>query len=388
MNKIRVLLICGSDHKYGSMKAAMMMIKELYATGKVEFVVCTQDFGEVNQYCDRLGIKNIAAQYKYGVFHPCEAYVPNMIKRMILSVLTWRKNLRAQHRIEKFINLNTIDIIHTNLARDIIGIKLAEKYKKPHVVHLREFLDSHFSLEYIDSNQIKKFNKYTMRYVAVSDAVKRDWIGKGISSEKICTIYDGVLAAKIEKSRHHNNCIKIIMVGGLYEEKGQIQLIKAIQCMNLEYKRKIVVDIYGDGKKEYVDFLQKYINRNELNEYVNLKGYSENVLNKLKEYDIGITCSKAEGFGLCTVEYMYAGLCPIVSNTGANVEIVTNYRNGLVYTYNDIKDLSNKIIRLINDKNLIEELGKNASIDAERKFSIDNMKMKMLECYKDILNKG
>lgn len=54
-------------------------------------------------------------------------------------------------------------------------------------------------------------------------------------------------------------------------------------------------------------------------------------------------CSKNEGFGLVTVEYMLNKVAVVASNTGANKEIISNGENGLIYEYNNVNDLANKI---------------------------------------------
>ena len=124
-----------------------------------------------------------------------------------------------------------------------------------------------------------------------------------------------------------------------------------------------------------------------LSENVHLYDYDSKIYSKLGNYNIGINCSKAEGFGRITVEYMLAGLCPIVSNTGANVELVKNQQNGTLYDYNDKKDLLNKIIYIYNNRNIISNMQKKARESAIEKFSIVQHAKRIVELYKNVLSK-
>lgn len=91
-----------------------------------------------------------------------------------------------------------------------------------------------------------------------------------------------------------------------------------------------------------------------------MKNYDENIREKLCEYDVGINCSFAEGFGRVTVEYMAAGLAVIASNRGANGEIINHLNNGLIYSKDIYNDLLHKIEELINNEALRKKLANNA----------------------------
>lgn len=68
------------------------------------------------------------------------------------------------------------------------------------------------------------------------------------------------------------------------------------------------IDFYGNGSKRYIKFLKHKLDEYQLDKIVTLNNYDTNIYKKLNIYDIGCTCSKAEGFGRVTVEYMLSGL--------------------------------------------------------------------------------
>ena len=90
-------------------------------------------------------------------------------------------------------------------------------------------------------------------------------------------------------------------------------------------------------------------------------GYREDVCSLLHEYDCGVMCSRSEGFGRVTAEYMMAGLPVIASDTGANPELVNEGQTGLFYRWGDTSDLAKKIEMLADDALLCERMGLQAA---------------------------
>lgn len=66
----------------------------------------------------------------------------------------------------------------------------------------------------------------------------------------------------------------------------------------------------------------------------------------------------AEHFGISTVEAMGAGAVPVVINAGGQREIVNDGQNGFVW--DSLEEFKKKTIKLIEDKNLLNEMSKNA----------------------------
>ena len=135
---MNVLLICGNDHYYGSAKAAINLLK--YANEHCEdvrYTVLTQTKGAINDLCDELGIENYATGHAYACVAPEGGRLKNTVKHLAKKALVTAKNTRAVRKIEKLVDLSSIDIIHTNIDRDIIGCTLAKKHGIPHVMHLR-----------------------------------------------------------------------------------------------------------------------------------------------------------------------------------------------------------------------------------------------------------
>ena len=199
---MNVLLICGNDHYYGSAKAAINLLK--YANEHCEdvrYIVLTQTKGAINDLCDGMGIENYVTGHAYACVAPEGGRLKNTVKHLAKKALVTAKNTRAVSKIEKLVDLNMIDVIHTNIDRDIIGCTLAKKHAIPHVMHLREFATGHYNVEPLYEGQYDEYNKLVDRYIAISRAVGQNWQEIGLDAEKIKVVYDGIDVERVQQRK-------------------------------------------------------------------------------------------------------------------------------------------------------------------------------------------
>jgi glycosyltransferase involved in cell wall biosynthesis len=107
----------------------------------------------------------------------------------------------------------------------------------------------------------------------------------------------------------------------------------------------------------------------------------------MNNYQIGLMCSRSEGFGLVTAEYMHGQLGVIASDSGANPELINDGRTGLLFKSGDAHDLARCIEKFYSERQLLIQLSKNAREDARERFSSENNANKIFNIYKDILDK-
>ena len=409
---MNVLLICGNDHYYGSAKAAINLLK--YANEHCEdvrYIVLTQTKGAINDLCDGMGIENYVTGHAYACVAPEGGRLRNTVKHLAKKVLVTAKNNRAVSRIEKLIDLNMIDVIHTNIDRDIIGCTLAQKYAIPHVMHLREFATGHYNVEPLYEGQYDEYNKLVDRYIAISKAVGQNWQEIGLDAEKIKVVYDGidvdrvqqregsaVEAAAVEENAAGESAaevaaapqphkLRLVMCGDVSSLKGQDQAIRALALIkDAKVRKNITLDVFGEvhSEKAYMGDMQRIIEGSGLTGNVVFRGYSSQLASLLKGYDCGIVCSRREGFGLATAEFMAAGLAVIASDTGANSELIEDGVCGLIYHYQDVADLSAKIETLYKDPGKLDSYGRGARRTVEEKFTIEANCRGILDVYREV----
>ena len=417
---MNVLLICGNDHYYGSAQAAINLLKFAKAHCEdVRYIVLTQTKGAINDLCDGMGIENYVTGHAYACVAPEGDRLRNTAKHLAKKALVTAKNTRAVRKIEKLVDLSSIDIIHTNIDRDIIGCTLAKKHGIPHVMHLREFATGHYNVEPLYEGQYEEYNRSVDRYIAISKAVGQNWQESGLDADKISVVYDGIDVERVQQRRDsaaeaveeaapaaaaevtaavaeekaaaedeaapRPRKLRLVMCGDLSSLKGQDQAIRALALIrDAQVRKNITLDIFGEvhTEKAYMGEMQSIIEGTGLVGSVVFRGYTSQLATLLKEYDCGIVCSRREGFGLATAEFMAAGLAVIASDTGANSELIEDGVSGLIYRYQDAVDLSAKIETLYRDRDKLNSYGRSARRTVEEKFTIEANCRGILDVYR------
>ena len=285
------------------------------------------------------------------------------------------------------IDFESIDIIHSNTNRQDIGAYISSRYGIKHIWHIREMGQEDYNVIFYKKNCIQYMNKAADSFIMISNAVKNRWSDKGLDVCKMHTIYDGMDTADIKKRKKTvKDKIRIVITGHVQPNKGQLHLVQAISKLPANARTHVELDIIGEAYPDYKKRIEAEIRKNNLEDRINLLGYRDNINKLLSEYDIGVTCSKAEGLGRCTAEYMLAGLFTIASNTGANPEIIQNNRTGMLYKYGDIHSLSFAVLWGLQhpqERELIAEAGYNA---AQYIFSKEQYADDLYSIYLNCLN--
>ena len=143
--------------------------------------------------------------------------------------------------------------------------------------------------------------------------------------------------------------LKLINLGRYTKQKSQITILKAAQILKKHLNFRLLILGRGSEKKN----MQKFIEDNNLKNYVKLKDFIDNPFRLIKESDIFILSSKYEGLpnvlleAACLKKLIISTKCP----TGPK-EILSNGKGGILYE-------KNKKNKLKTSLNLFENLSKN-----------------------------
>ncbi|MCL2718587.1 MAG: glycosyltransferase family 4 protein [Lachnospiraceae bacterium] len=387
IRELKILYIASGDFKYGAPKSLCDLMLALRKNHAITPVLLTKKKNSLNELCDREGIENYSFWYRDIMAgapyrNPFMRLFKHVVKYglFLFGALTYR----GINRIG--IDFSQINIIHTNLNRLDIGVYLSKKYTIPHVWHIREFGEDDYNVVMYKRGCIKYMMENANKFIAISNAVKTAWIKKGINEEKITRIYNGIDPANFKPKKLRNDSIlKIVIVGHIQPNKGQLQIIEAIGRLSSEIRLNICLDLLGESYLDYKKLLIKRIKELNLEKQVHLIGYQKNIPDILSNYDIGVTCSKSEGFGRISIEYMLAGLAVIASDTGANTEIITDGIDGRIYRYGDPAHLAEIINELFNNPGRLESLAYAGRKKAESHFSIDNCAGEVYNLYQEMI---
>ena len=142
--------------------------------------------------------------------------------------------------------------------------------------------------------------------------------------------------------------VKIINIGRLVWQKGQLLLIDAI--FNLRKSGyDFTLDIIGEG--ELRPAIEERITACNLGGVVTLLGAlpREQTLQHLAQADIFVFSSVSEGFGIVLLEAMLCQVAIVAPRLNGIPEIIQNDETGLLFEVGSVSDLSDKIEALITD---------------------------------------
>lgn len=381
--KLKVLYVLHEDTMFGASKSMIDLILTLKKEWDIEPIVLTFENTTINTMLQENDIKVISTGHrrnvftKKGAFKDFLLYLPKYI-RYKYSVQKALKIIKKEQLIDD------IDLIHTNTSIIDFGAILSKKKQVPHIWHIREFADLDFDFVFMNLNQIKFMNNHADKFIFISKCLKEHWESKNIDSQKATVIYNGISTQEIkQKINDDEKQLKIVMVGGISQNKGQIILIDALSKISDDEKKNVIVDIYGRGDSSYVAFLKEKVAEYKLQSIVQFRGYSNSVEELLSKYDIGIVASSAEAFGRTTIEYMVAGLAVVASNSGANIELIEEGETGLFF--NNSSHLAKIIVQLEKNRDLLKYIAIDGQKNALKKYTKEINAQKIVAVYKELL---
>ena len=178
----------------------------------------------------------------------------------------------------------------------------------------------------------------------------------------------------------------ILYVGRLAYRKGLHVLIHAIPFILKEFPNARLL-IAGKGYMDH--FLRILIKSLHVEENVKLLGFIRD--EKLPElYSLSslfvLPSLYCESFGITLLEAMASGKPVVASNVGGIPEIVKNGVTGLLSRRGDPKDLADKIINVLSNQDLSQNLSFNAKNLVNKRFSWPIIAKNMEELYEKTLN--
>jgi N-acetyl-alpha-D-glucosaminyl L-malate synthase BshA len=288
-------------------------------------------------------------------------------------------NLKTIYNLVRFVKTNKIDIISTHSGKDAWIGDITGKLSGVRVIRTRHLLTKiNGPLSYNLSDKV----------VCVSKQVKDYLESAGVKKEKLEIIYTGIDTDKFKPFSDYNlrrefnineNTIIIGIVAVLRAAKRHIDLLEAVKEID-----NVKVVIVGNGPQEMN--IKNFIKKNNLENKVLMLGHREDIDKILPNFDIFVLPSNLEALGTALLEAQACGVPVVASRVGGIPECVSEDKTGFLFEKENVKDLREKLINLIENKNLRDEFSKNARKWIENNFSTQKMVKDTENLYKRIIN--
>jgi glycosyltransferase involved in cell wall biosynthesis len=292
----------------------------------------------------------------------------------------------------------------------------SEEYKRYTPDYIERIINKIFKLKY-DTEDIKKIiGKIVVNYEKIEEAgfinydinhginntnlscgganIKNN-INTDVNSESYNSyinngngIKNNVNNCENENLDKFKNFLNIGITGRVTEQKGQIYFVKAAELLlksSLKslHNKQLMFHIVGSGDDEKK--LKNIVNKMGIAYNFKFWGYQIDVRKFINIFDIAVSCSLNEPFGINNIEYMFMKKPCIATNTGGIPEVYGD-TNIIVPPKDPIK-LKEAIEMYIKNPDIMEREALRGFERANRLFKADISVNRIIDIYEDMCAK-
>ena len=302
---------------------------------------------------------------------------------------------------KKIIKENNIELIHSNnFTPALAGSFLSFLTSKKHITSVWDVFTlcgCDYWKKWVKQTKVSKINQFIGPVFeklvikakchgihTISNASKDDLVKFG-AKKPIYNIPPTI--EEIQDAKETQNDKQFIYVGRLVFYKNVEILIKAINIVK-EQEREIKLIIVGGGPQ--LEKIQDMVKKLNLEKNIIIKGYvtSEEKIKLISQSNAMLFPSKCEGFGLVILEAFSQNKPVITSDIPPMSDIIQHEKTGLVIDPYDEKQWAEKIIQLIKNPNISDEMGKAGNKVLKRKYNQELFYENLIKMYDDILSKN
>ncbi|OLE92121.1 MAG: hypothetical protein AUF79_00275 [Crenarchaeota archaeon 13_1_20CM_2_51_8] len=211
----------------------------------------------------------------------------------------------------------------------------------------------------------------------------------GAVKTKIRVIPNGVEASRFNNGRQpqliptgvSEDRKTILYVGRIVREKGIFTLLDAFEKLR-EQGKDVSLILVGEGPLK--EDLAKEVLRRKLNDRVKLAGFvdEKKLVSLYNSSDAFVLPSHYEPFGMVALEAMASRVPVVVSDVGGLSEIVEDGITGVKVPASNPSTLAEGILRVLEDRELSEQLKENAYRAVQERYRWDMIAEKTIEAYR------
>lgn len=208
-------------------------------------------------------------------------------------------------------------------------------------------------------------------------------VGVGLNTDNFQT---GEAKYDNEKNDSANDERSLLYVGKIEDRRNVYFLVEVFRALKKRCEN-IRLILVGDGEPEYVNrFLKSIANEIEEKKIIYIPKASQKELADIyRKSDIFIFTSNYEIFGMVLLEAMYFGLPVFSSENGGSSTLIQNDKNGYIFKDFQAKEWADRISRVIQDKEKMQQLGENAKMTIEEGYTWERLAEKFEREYIQVI---
>lgn len=287
----------------------------------------------------------------------------------------------------------------------VVGTLLKRKYEAKLIYDSHEYHPEHFAERYsglkgkVLCKIIYKFEKYFARKADWIITVNEELVEKfkswgcrtillpnyAVRKENIFYKDDSII-----KSLKDNGYTVGIFAGGIYKERGIVELIDANGILRNK-GFKIAMVFVGWYSNHFIQNIKGIIKKNNLEDCILFleKKQHNDVLNMMCQSDFGMVNDYLQKRNLesCAIklfEYMQCSIPIYSSNTPAQSKIINDEKCGVVANPYDPNEIANSLIRLCSNKDSMKNMGMNGNRVFKEKYNWSVVENRLINIYREL----
>jgi len=386
MKRILIFAAYFHPHVGGYEKVAYELSRRLVQRGyEIDILTCNTERTLAYEELDGIHIYRLpcwnALNSVYPIPKPCPASF-RIVRRLL------RKNHDVINTQTRFFITSFLGLIFAKLKRTPL---VHTEHGARHSIVPNKVIDL-ISRAY-DHSIGALIVKSARRNIGVSEAACE--FLKHLGATTIQLVHDGI-DTTIFKKKEDTNCrqklgigkdaVVITFVGRLIYAKGVQDLISAFPKIK-DTTPEIKLLIVGNGP--YRANLENLAYQTDCAGSILFLGQrnQDEVIDVLSATDIFVNPSYSEGLGISVMEAASIGLPIIATDVGGTREIIEDGKTGFLIKAGDAEQLEHKLLGLLTNTDLREELGRNARIFVKQKFDWDKIAEKYIELYSTLIKR-
>lgn len=298
--------------------------------------------------------------------------------------LFWKPN--ALTGFWRLIRKGKYDIIHVHsqeagvVARPLAWLAGAKGiFYTPHTINIRR---RGWSSIYRMGERMMA--RLTDRIISVNEADRQSMIARGIPSQKIVTIYNGIDLARFSDPQivEKPGTPLVMQVGRLSEQKAPLDFIEGARLV-LQKHPEVRFKLVGDGP--LLGQVQTRIKQYGFQEQVTAVGEQANAFRLIQHADIVTLTSSWEGSPYSLLEAMAWSKPVVATSVNGCPELVLDGKTGYLVPSGQPQAWADRVLDLLNNPQAARAMGEQGRRHLEANFTLPEMVAKISALYEQFV---
>lgn len=290
-------------------------------------------------------------------------------------------DIAALLRLRYFVKHNKVNVIHAHGSSYFFAVLLKITHPK-----LKIFWHDHLGnrVNNIHSNTLLQWASYFFSGVFAVNTTLQEWALQNLKTSNVHFIPNFIEERVLEKPitfLKGTQGKRIVLLANLRPPKNHLFALKAFAKSEIAKRGWTLHFIGKDNLDVYSNQLKEEIAIENLSSAVFLYGSCIDVSTILKQANVGLLTSTAEGFPVTLLEYGNAKLLVITSNVGYCHQIISNKATGMCFESNNLKELISLFKCLENNTTENDRLADNLNIFVTANYSASKISAQLLLAY-------